>query len=161
MGCLAMSKKIAKKLRKALRDDVVVTVPLAKLIKTIDTSVDVAPWNDEHWFAMAIQEKIMDDQMGYLIDSLLRYGFVCPINVNYANGGFQMGNGHHRLIAAAFCGIEEVPVKMYVPYSTPGDCCDWNNTERDSPDGNYTNYQVLQELYEAYEFGIHEILESL
>ena len=90
----------------------IVRVPLALLVRSLDGSCDDWRWDKDtrcaQWFERIMQNKMLDSQMGYLIDSLLDNGLVTPLNVRYHPDDelFTMGNGHHRLIAALLCGIE-------------------------------------------------------
>ena len=97
-----------------------VRVNLAKLLSILDGSIDVEDY--DNWIAAAFVDKIRDDQMSYLIDSILEEGMLCPLNVISDYWGFTFGNGHHRLIAALLCGIEEIDVVV-----TEG--IDWKHTE--------------------------------
>ena len=97
-----------------------VRVNLAKLLTLLDGSCDVE--DHDNWLAAAFVEKICDDQMSYLIDSILEEGMLCPLNIISSYWGFTFGNGHHRLIAALLCGIEEIDVVV-----TEG--IDWKRTE--------------------------------
>ena len=97
-----------------------VRVNLAKLLSILDGSIDVEDY--DNWIAAAFVDKIRDDQMSYLIDSILEEGMLCPLNVISDYWGFTFGNGHHRLIAALLCGIEEIDVVV-------SEGIDWKRTE--------------------------------
>ena len=97
-----------------------VRVNLAKLLTILDGSIDTG--NDSDWLAQTFAEKIVDDQMSYLVDSILEDGMLCPLNVISSYGDFVFGNGHHRLIAALLCGIEEIDVVV-------SEGIDWRHTE--------------------------------
>jgi len=138
------------------KDNPVVTVQLVDLINTLTGSCDSGSSNDD-WFNDAAMDKLSDDPMGYLIDSLLTYGFVTPLNVFTENDGasFIMGNGHHRLIAAAFSGFTEVPV-----YAAP--YIDWKRSETgDQKVLANEDYPVMLELFEAYEDGLSSIRDAI
>jgi len=139
------------------KDNPVVTVNLIDLINTLKGSCDSGSSNPE-WFNDAIFEKLSDNQMGYIIDSLLTYGFVTPLNVFTENDGrtFIMGNGHHRLIAALFCGFEEIPVyaAQYI---------DWRRSESNDPRLNDVENQpsIIRDLFRIYEPGLESIADAM
>lgn len=138
------------------KDNPVVTVKLVDLINTLTGSCDSGSDNPD-WFNDAAMGKLSDDPMGYLIDSLLTYGFVTPLNVFTENNGrsFIMGNGHHRLIAAAFSGFTEVPV-----YADSG--IDWKRSETGDPKIlSNEDYPVMMELFDAYEDGLGAIRDAI
>lgn len=85
-------------------------VPLVDLINTLDGSADACGWEGEWWFDEIAKDKASDDNMGDLLDSILEEGLFIPLNVIRYDDVIQMGNGHHRLILAALCGIETVGV---------------------------------------------------
>lgn len=97
-----------------------VRVNLAKLLTILDGSIDVEDY--DNWLAAAFVDKILDRQMSYLIDSILEEGMLCPLNIISNYWGFTFGNGHHRLIAALLCGIEEIDVVV-------SEIIDWKRTE--------------------------------
>lgn len=97
-----------------------VRVNLAKLLTILDGSIDIEDY--ENWLAAAFVDKILDPQMSYLVDSILEEGMLCPLNVISGYWGFTFGNGHHRLIAALLCGIEEIDVVV-------SEEIDWRRTE--------------------------------
>ena len=61
--------------------------------------------------------------MVWLLPSILHNGLQCPLNVVYGDGQFKMGNGHHRLVLALLCGIEEIRIVVSTDY------CDFKNSE--------------------------------
>ena len=89
-----------------------VRVPVASLIRTLYGSCDVPFVTHGHWLHDLMIEKLLDDNMGDLIDIVLSEGLTIPLNVSYYSydGMFYMGNGNHRLILALLCGIEYVDV---------------------------------------------------
>ena len=104
----------------SLRSHAPVRVNLAKLLSFLDGSIDVEDY--DNWLAAAFVDKILDRQMSYLIDSILEEGMLCPLNIISNYWGFTFGNGHHRLIAALLCGIEEIDVVV-------SERIDWKHTE--------------------------------
>ena len=54
--------------------------------------------------------KVLDVEIGYLIESLLENGQTVPLNVSWGGGAFEMGNGHHRMCAMLLCGFETVSI---------------------------------------------------
>ena len=86
-----------------------VRVPISDLVKTLSGSCDYG--YGESWLIGIFNMKLGDNEMGWLIDSVLENGMVTPLNViRKRNGDFEMGNGHHRLVAALLCGIEHIDV---------------------------------------------------
>lgn len=138
-------------------DNPTVNVNLVEFIHTLAGSCDSGSSNP-NWIDDAIFEKLSDNQMGYIIDSLLTYGFVTPLNVFTENDGrtFIMGNGHHRLIAALFCGFEEIPV-----YAAP--YIDWKRSESNDPRLNDTENQpsIIRDLFQMYEPGLESIADAM
>lgn len=137
----------------------VVMVDVVELTHTLAGSCDLGcDWDmsgGEKWLANLILTKVEDHCIGYLIDSLLRYGFVVPLNViwNYNNEyatDFVMGNGNHRLIAALLCGFGHIPV--VVSHTT----LDFCHTESDSH-----GYSWAEErgYYEAVEPGLASVMD--
>ena len=113
-----------------------VRVPLSDLIKTLTGSCDYG--DGESWLMGVFNMKLADNEMGWLIDSVLENGLVTPLNViRKWDGEFEMGNGHHRLVAALLCGIEEIDVVV-----TSG--IDWTCSSDDDMEYEY-------DVYEAYD----------
>ena len=99
-----------------------VTVNIYDLLDCLDGSVDVGKGDD--WITDMFIDKIDDiSTMVWLLPSILHNGLQCPLNVVYEYGMFKMGNGHHRLVLALLCGIEEIQVIV----STSS--CDFKNSE--------------------------------
>lgn len=94
------------------QDGAVVTVPVATLVRNLAGSCDVPFVDHGHWLHDLMIQKLMDENMGDLIDIVLSEGLTIPLNVNYRDwdDAFYMGNGNHRLILALLCGIEYVDV---------------------------------------------------
>lgn len=85
-------------------------VPLVDLINTLDGSVDASGFMGDWWFDEIAKKKAGDCVMGDLLDSILENGLFIPLNVVDYGATVMMGNGNHRLILAALCGIETVGV---------------------------------------------------
>lgn len=86
-------------------------VPLADLIRELDGSIDACYWDGRDWFEQIAMDKAGDPSMGDLLNSILENGLTVPLNViSYSDDTVIMGNGHHRLILAALCGIETIGV---------------------------------------------------
>ena len=104
-----MNSPVTEQLLDSFQNYTPVRVPVSDLIKTLSGSCD---YGDEGpWLMGIFNMKLADYEMGWLIDSVLENGLVTPLNViRRGNGNFRMGNGHHRLIAALLCGIEEIDV---------------------------------------------------
>jgi len=129
-----------------------VRVSVAGLIQTLRGSVDAC--NAKDWFCYIANEKLGDEQMGFLIDSVLNEGMACPLNVvsQYNGTGPVMGNGNHRLLAAAFCGVEYIDV-----YVT--DWIDWDGSQTDHEDE--VSWIEKEECQNAYADGINSIWEEV
>lgn len=117
-----------------------VRVPVSDLIKTLSGSCDYG--DGESWLMGIFNMKLSDYEMGWLIDSVLENGMITPLNVvrNW-DGDFEMGNGHHRLIAALLCGVEEIEVVV-----TRG--IDWNCSSADDMEYEYDVDEAYHVWYE-------------
>lgn len=104
-----MNSPVIEQLLDSFQNYAPVRVPISDLIKTLSGSCDYG-WG-ESWLMGIFNTKLADHEMGWLIDSVLENGLVTPLNVLLKEGGrFEMGNGHHRLVAALLCGIEQIDV---------------------------------------------------
>ena len=112
-------------------DGSVETVNLIDLINTLDGSLDCG--DSAYWIDYVFIEKVRDCQMSTIVNSILDAGMTCPLNVIFDGNTFIMGNGHHRLIAALLCGIEDIPI--YVTRHT-----DWGKSEIEDYD-NMTDFE--------------------
>ena len=111
-------------LDESLRTGKPVTVNIYDLLGHLDGSCDVG--DDDGWIMDMFTDKIGDvSTMVWLLPSILHNGLQCPLNVvhSFGYGRFIMGNGHHRLVLALLCGIEEIEVIV----SDGG--CDFRNSE--------------------------------
>ena len=107
---------------KSRDEHIPVTVNIYDLLDCLEGSVDVG--YDDDWITDMFIEKLNDiSTMVWLLPSILHNGLKCPLNVVYEYGIFKMGNGHHRLVLALLCGIEEIQVIV----STSS--CDFKNSE--------------------------------
>ena len=124
-----MNVELIEQLRESCRNYRPVRVPISDLIKILSGSCDYG-WG-ESWLIGIFNMKLADREMGWLIDSVLENGMVTPLNVLLKEGGrFEMGNGHHRLVAALLCGIEHIDVVV-----TRG--VDWACSSDDSMEEEY------------------------
>lgn len=131
-----MNSPVTEQLLDSFLNYAPVRVPISDLVKTLTGSCDYGDGGS--WLMGIFNMKLADSEMGWLIDSVLENGLVTPLNVvRNRNGDFEMGNGHHRLIAALLCGIEEIDVVV-----TSG--IDWNCSSDDDMEYEY-------DVYEAYE----------
>ena len=104
-----MNSPVIEQLLYSCQNYMPVRVPISDLIKTLSGSCDYG--QGESWLIGVFNMKLGDNEMGWLIDSVLENGLVTPLNVILKEGSwFQMGNGHHRLVAALLCGIEHIDV---------------------------------------------------
>ena len=96
-------------------------INIAELIKALDGSCD---FNDDvFWIVDCFISKATDDQFPALLASILENGLTLPLNVirnDYDE--VLMGNGHHRLVAALLCGIEDISIVV------SENNCDWHST---------------------------------
>lgn len=100
---------ILELLSSSLRTGHVVNVNIVDLLTTLSGSCDVG--HSPHWIEDMLMYKVMDTEMGYLIESLLENGQTVPLNVLMLAGhDFEMGNGHHRMCAMLLCGFETVDI---------------------------------------------------
>lgn len=125
-----------------------VTVNIYDLLDCLEGSVDVGT-NDD-WITEMFIDKLNDiSTMVWLLPSILHNGLQCPLNVVYDYGQFKMGNGHHRLVLALLCGIEEIQVIV----STQS--CDFKNSEiEDKEQDSWIDYDSDAQIF-------YEILENV
>lgn len=143
-----MSTETLEKLKWSYDNDEVVTVPLIDFIYTLAYSIDSGWYPGIEWIDSIICDKVTDDSMGYLIDSLSNEGFLCPLNViRHSDDEFIMGNGNHRLIAALFCGFTEIPVLV-------GHRLSWATSELDA------ETRTAEERGDLY-FALRDTLEEI
>ena len=116
----------------SLRTGHVVNVNIVDLLNTLSGSCDVG--GGPAWIASMFMYKVLETETGYLIESLLEHGQTVPLNVLECwsgAGGFEMGNGHHRLCAMLLCGFETVNVVVT-------EYLDFFHSEDESLDKEYT-----------------------
>ena len=97
-----------QKLRNSYKTGDAVTVDIVDLLRNLDGSCDVG--NDIAWVERMFMEKVLDNEIGYLIESLLENGQTVPLNIIGYGSRFEMGNGHHRLCAMLLSGFDTVDV---------------------------------------------------
>ena len=96
-------------------------INIAELIKALDGSCDCG--THDEWLIDCFGDKATDDQFPALLASILENGLTLPLNViRNNNGEVIMGNGHHRLVAALLCGIEDISIVV------SENNCDWHST---------------------------------
>lgn len=95
-------------LKSSLRTGHSVNVNIVDLLNTLSGSCDVG--GGPEWIAEMFMSKVLDVEIGYLIESLLENGQTVPLNVSRWCGAFEMGNGHHRMCAMLLCGFETVNI---------------------------------------------------
>lgn len=130
----------------ALQTGEMVPVRIVDLLNTLDGSMDVG---DDDWVAGMFAHKVLDYQMGGLVESLLNRGLCTPLNlVRDCDGSLLMGNGHHRLVAALLCGIEEIYVYVtdYIDHEKSSEESDWTFSSKVSSDFQF--YEVY--LWDVY-----------
>ena len=119
-----------QKLRDSYETGDVVTIDIVDLLRNLDGSCDVG--NDIAWVESMFMEKVLDNEIGYLIESLLENGQTVPLNIIGYGSGFEMGNGHHRLCAMLLSGFDTVDVVV-------DECMDFAGSEDDSLDKSYSD----------------------
>ena len=96
-------------------------INIAELIKALDGSCDIG--THDEWLIDCFGDKATDDQFPALLASILENGLTLPLNVILNDyGEVIMGNGHHRLVAALLCGIEDISIVV------SENNCDWHST---------------------------------
>ena len=96
-------------------------INIAELIKALDGSCDIG--THDEWLIDCFSDKATDDQFPALLASILENGLTLPLNVILNDDGeVIMGNGHHRLVAALLCGIEDISIVV------SENNCDWRST---------------------------------
>ena len=95
-------------------------INIAELIKALDGSCDCG--THDEWLIDCFGDKATDYLFPALLASILENGLTLPLNVIRNNGEVIMGNGHHRLVAALLCGIEDISIVV-----SENDC-DWRST---------------------------------
>lgn len=96
-------------LDESLRTSKPVTVNIYDLLDHLEGSCDIG--DDDGWIMDMFIDKVSDvSVMVWLLPSILHNGLQCPLNVVHSYGRFIMGNGHHRLVLALLCGIEEIQI---------------------------------------------------
>lgn len=139
------------KLMDALKTGDVVPVKIVDLLNTLDGSIDVG---NNNWVAGMFASKVMDYQMGGLVESLLDRGLCTPLNLvcDY-DGKLIMGNGHHRIVAALLCGIEEICVYVtdWIDHEKSSEESDWAFCARVSSDFKFYSEDLCDVYYSALE----------
>ena len=125
-------------LKSSLRTGHIVNVNILDLLNTLSGSCDVG--GGPEWIAEMFMRKVLDVEIGYLIESLLENGQTVPLNVSRWCGEFEMGNGHHRLCAMLLCGFETVDI-------VATENLDFYQSEDDSLDISYSD--EAEEAFDA------------
>ena len=141
------------KLMDALQTGDIVPVKIVDLLNTLDGSMDVGYLD---WVEHMFVAKVTDHQMGGLVESLLNRGLCTPLNVVYDydyDGALVMGNGHHRLVAALLCGIEEIDVYVtdYIDHEKSSEENDWTFAEKVNSEFEFYEGHLWDVYYSAYE----------
>ena len=141
-----MNSQVIEQLLDSFQNYTPVRVPVSDLIKILSGSCDYG--HGESWLMGVFNMKLGDNEMGCLIDSWLENGLVTPLNVirNW-DGKFEMGNGHHRLVAALLCGIEHIDVVV-----THG--IDWTCSSADDME---EDWDVVDEASNVWYWFLREI----
>ena len=119
-----------QKLRNSYETGDAVTIDIVDLLRNLNGSCDVG--NDIAWVERMFMEKVLDNEIGYLIESLLENGQTVPLNIIGYGSGFEMGNGHHRLCAMLLSGFDTVDVVV-------DGCMNFWNSEDHSLDMSYSS----------------------
>lgn len=118
-----------QKLRDSYETGDVVTIDIVDLLRNLDGSCDVG--SGSAWIERMFMEKVLDNEIGYLIESLLENGQTVPLNIIGYGSDFEMGNGHHRLCAMLLSGFDTVDVVV-------DECMNFGSSEDDSLDKAYS-----------------------
>lgn len=118
-----------QKLRDSYETGDVVTIDIVDLLRNLYGSCDVG--SGDTWIERMFMEKVLDNEIGYLIESLLENGQTVPLNIIGYGSGFEMGNGHHRLCAMLLSGFDTVDVVV-------DECMNFRSSEDDSLDKAYS-----------------------
>lgn len=109
----------------------VAMMPVVEYMQRLEASLDI-DYVQEGWlFSAIIMEKVLDGNMGAIIESILKYGFNVPIGIAVLDsGGIMQMNGHHRIVASILLGLDKVPVFV----QEYPDECDFESTSGDAND---------------------------
>ncbi len=100
-----------------MRNDEIVMVPVSEIIANATHSVDfgAAPDDPDHkalWWERIIRSKSSDTGFGALVNAILNNGFDPNSPIGWY-GGYEITEGHHRLVAAILLGLDEIPTTPY------------------------------------------------
>lgn len=125
-------------------------INIAELIKALDGSCDCG--THDEWLIDCFGDKATDDQFPALLASILESGLTLPLNVIRNNDGeVLMGNGHHRLVAALLCGIEDISIVV------SENNCDWHSTSYEDDSIEYGG-ELIPERSDP--LGINDLCDS-
>lgn len=90
-------------------------VPVSLIMKKLSQSVDRHSFSEEEWddevWPRLMRDKTGDTSFWRLCDTIPEEGFRVPICIQILpSGGWRIGNGHHRLMAAVFLCLDTIPV---------------------------------------------------
>lgn len=127
-------------------------INIAELIKALDGSCDIG--THDGWLIDCFVDKATDDQFPALLASILENGLTLPLNVIRNNDDeVIMGNGHHRLVAALLCGIEDISIVV-----SENDC-DWRSTSYEDDSIEYGG-ELIKEWSDPLGLGITWFYDS-
>lgn len=111
-------------------------VSLEGYMQLLTDSADVSGGELEDLILDIMIEKINDPTMGALIDSLMKYGFTVPIELQivddpYIGTQYSQGNGHHRLVAAILLGMDRIAIYPRIVENT-WDICFAKTTDNEN-----------------------------
>ena len=130
-------------LKSSLRTGHIVNVNIIDLLNTLSGSCDVGSGTE--WIAEMFTRKVLDVEIGYLIESLLENGQTVPLNVSRWCGAFEMGNGHHRMCAMLLCGFETVDIVVT------------ENLDFYQSEDNYLDISYSDEAEEIFDAMVHAL----
>ena len=140
-------------------------VNLAELVKVMNRSVDSTRYHNENWLTGIFIEKTRSDTMYDVMDAILEYGLLCPLNVIRHNDEIVMGNGNHRLVASLLCGIEyiDIIVTDTFGYDLAGGI-DWESSEMEWLESEFSYTELvniwnkpLKEIWREMQEAIQEM----
>lgn len=98
--------------------------PISKVLQTVTYSIDVGPLKYDCQWVYLLRYKSTDDEAFYAtLEALESEGQLDPICVffNTEYGWWELGNGHHRLIAALLLGWDTILVDTSDNFSERSD----------------------------------------
>lgn len=86
------------------------TLSVSEIMQNTNSSTDLGNFDD---WDRVLAAKVSHDHFDWIVDQIMRDGFTMPIVLHgdrWGNGGWTLGNGHHRMCAAILLGLDTIPV---------------------------------------------------